>query len=244
MIVLPQSGAHYLIRQPEHARQSAVITGALREEFVGDTAPDHALVVEATREHDMGWAAYEVSPRVCPGGLPVDFLNMTKDEHFQIWRRTTQHVRERLGAWAAAIVARHARYLQSHVDLAEYFLAQERQWRKEAAPEEAEWSSSARLERGYRALLLGDLLSLIACAGWTQGHDALLYDGAGRMLRCQAWRENERTVRVRPWPFAPARLEGVDVEAVRIAAGAESESARRLAGEADLVRVPFDFLPG
>ncbi len=243
MIVRLLNGVHYLIRQSDHARQSGEIAGALRPEFLGASPEERETVRQAIRDHDRGWDEYEARPRLLPSGIPVDFLHMDKSDHFAIWKRSTRIVYESWGAAAAVLIARHARRLLSDPLLSAYFQERERELAGEAWPGAEPQEAESRLERGYRALYLADLLSLIACDGWTGPRPARLSDARGGEIELTAWREGDWTVRVRPWPFEPPRIEDAGVEAIPIFAGEEPQIAGRLRENLPRARLRAIFLP-
>jgi hypothetical protein len=143
-----------------------------------------------------------------------------------------------LGRRRAVLIARHARRLLSDPLSRRIFQERERELARRglagAEPQEAE----SRLERGYRALYLADLLSLIACDGWTGPRPARLSDARGGEIELTAWREGDWTVRVRPWPFEPPRIEDAGVEAIPIFAGEEPQIAGRLRENLPRARAP------
>ncbi len=236
----------YLTRQPEHARQSAVITAHLREEFLG-AAEDRWLLLRATARHDDGWVAWEADPRIGDDGLPVNFTEIDRTAHRTNWERTIFLALHTLGAQAAAIIARHAApFLSEHDE-------ESRQHHGEllaalatrAWPDVAEDERTRRLEAGFRPLFFGDALSLMALAGWEGPLPFELPRDGGEPLSLRAWRDGDWAVRVDPWPFALPALHGVHADAVVLPADGSVDARAVLAAPRDrLVRLPIDYLPG
>jgi hypothetical protein len=242
MIVRTVGAMHYLIAQREHARQSAVLTAALDTEWLGG-AEEAASVIRATAAHDDGWAEWREQPRFARNGLPVNFDNLEADEHEAIWQRSIFSALHQLGPAEAAIIARHSLALLKHTD------EDSRSARADLVKALAlrawpESLASARVEQGFAALLLGDLLSLLAAAGWSGRHTVELHGYGERRLPVECWRDDEWTVRVNPWPFPVPELRNVHLDAVAIPVGEEATCAERLAqAPSNLIRVAVDYLP-
>lgn len=246
MILRHLDGHHYIVRQPEHARQSGVILAHLRPEFLGGMTEQWDLL-RACRQHDDGWAEWEKNPRLQENGLPVNFCDINKDDHADNWTRTIFGQLMYLGPAAASYVARHASALQ---DMEEAEGGQDRQELietlvKRAWPEAAPDEGKAVSQAGFQALYACDALSLIALAGWKNRLTLKLHHSEEGEVSIEAWREGDWNVRVSPWPFCTDIIKGAHVDAVCLQQGEESAAAAILRDPRDyLVRVPIDYLPG
>lgn len=248
MIVRSLPDAHYLIRQSEHARQTGVLAAALKPEFLGPF--EHQLpILRASALHDDGWDAWDAAPRFEANGLPVNFTAMDRGDHVEIWRRTIFGLLERLGPAEAAFLVQHAVMITTHEgedrkpdycfgELLEPLM--ERAWPGAAAEERA-----ALAARGFSVLAAADALSLLACAGWDGRIPLELRNEAGRAVALEAWCEDDWTVRVAPWPFAPPEMPNVWVDAVAVPPGEEAAAPLLLRAPRDrAVRVRIDYRPG
>lgn len=245
MIVRTMSGHHLVTAQPEHARQSAVLAAHLGAIFLGDHGDRRTLLV-AAHHHDDGWREWEQSPRITPDGLPVDFLAMEREEHFAIWERAIFGTLQRHGPGPASLIARHAMGLfTSHDHAADaYFDELIRTLESRAWPGMAPEEARLRAERGFAALYLCDLLSLIAVSGRFGRSSATLLRPDGSSLAIEAWLEGDWTVRVDPWPFCLDRLTAIHVDGCMIPFGQESHALDLLRHPRELARrVAIDYIP-
>ena len=230
MIVRTLGGWHHLVRQSEHARQSAVLTASLRPEFLGAIEDQWALM-QATAMHDVGWDAWDDAPQVDAAGLPLNFDAVDKAVGREVWRHTVYGALVDHGPAVAAILARHASAL-AMLDVvgdppAEDYHFEEMLPHLEARawPADAPEARTARRERAFAALALGDALSLLGLAGWSHRLTLPLHREDGTTLEVTAWREGDWTVRVAPWPFAvPGALANVWTDTVAVPA-AEARDA-------------------
>ena len=72
------------------------------------TARRGAVLLEATREHDCGWADEDDAPSVDPeSGAPWDFIHLAVERRQAVWVRAMHLLADR--PHVAALVAHHAR---------------------------------------------------------------------------------------------------------------------------------------
>lgn len=216
MIVRPLGNHVYITRQPEHARHSAVIAAHLRPEFLGDVAL-HTDFLRATYHHDDGWAPHDADPPIGEDGWPLNFTGSDSDAHKDVWTNTIFGGLHRFSPAAAAIMARHARGIleldeeaTAHQDELTTALAA-RAW-----PELDANAREAHVLRGASVLVLGDVLSLIALAGWADRFVIRLHNADGSEFPVEAWADGDWTVRVKPWPFLVPELRAVRADSVCI----------------------------
>lgn len=201
MLVRALGDSLLLITQADHARLAADLLGLVRiPELVGHPRRDELL--RAVADHDNGWWESDAAPRVDSDGRPVDFLNVAREERFEIWQRGVERFSEK-APYRSALVAAHAlRLFASRRDDPDWseFLEQLEARRDELI--EAAGVSLEELADDDRWTELADDLSLALCLA-----DARLADAPG-------WRaaidpaDEPLNLRLDPFPFAGAtRLE-------------------------------------
>lgn len=182
MIVQARQDHLLLITQPDHA----ALAGQVMAAWCRDSLPDSArrdTVLHAISEHDNGWDEIDRAPVVDESsGRILDFVTAPEALRQSVWPRGIA----RLAAtpYAAALVAQHALviYDQHRGEAA---------WREFFAGLEAARDTHLRaaapltardLDRDYFFVRMGDLLSLMFCAGWTEakgyGSYEVGWDGA------------------------------------------------------------------
>lgn len=225
MIVRRVDGNHYIIRQPDHARQSAVIAAHLRDEFIGSPVYRREFLL-ATAHHDDGWFEWEKAPRLSSSGLPLNFSEIDKGRHIGNWTRGIFSVLHELGPFAASLLARHALPLvrDKGEEVVQYFNELLDHIEKRAWPELAATEARAVTNRASAALSLADLVSLVPCAGWTEPQELELIDEAGGTHMFTIKMEEPWSVRVDPWPFVLPELRGVPVPAKVVPVGMEEDA--------------------
>jgi len=77
----------FAIKQEDHAALAAFFLEHWSDHnFAHD--PEREQIILATREHDNGWVAYDAKPRLDETTrLPVDFMHVTPDETYAVWKR-------------------------------------------------------------------------------------------------------------------------------------------------------------
>ncbi len=234
-VIVRQDGDDWLlIRQPDHAVMAADVLAHWQADGLPDR-PTRAVVLDATREHDCGWAEEDDAPTVNPAtGDPWDFIRLPVDRRQAVWYRAmrlladTPHV--------AALVAHHAtaayaRY-ESDSGWHEFFrtMARERDVRVAALSNAASGTSFDSFLRDYTSLRTADLISLALCHGWQERFEIDYYKGAfeGEVLT------------LTPDPFADRTVEW-QVQARRI-------PRRRYESDSDLqatyAHAPITWLTG
>jgi hypothetical protein len=192
MIVTATDDGWRCITQPDHARLSHEILRLWRSDGL-PTHPRRSALLYAVLEHDNGWQEADAAPRLDPKrGRPHDFMSHPHAERLDVWRRGID--RHRLDhPYVAALILEHARYLhRSRAGSPDWdgFLDELEELRPELLAEAG--CDEATLRADYRWLHTADLLSLTACAGWTERFER--WDRSGLL-------EGE-TLRLTPFPFA------------------------------------------
>lgn len=180
MIVAPSDGQWLVITQNDHAH----FAGELLALWRADGLPDHPRrqpLLFAAREHDNGWAEIDSAPMCDPAsGRPLDFMTVSRDTRWDVWRRGTRRHVER-EPQAALLIVRHAIHLHrarlQNPEWSELFA----HWHElEAELMATTGITEATLEDDYRWLELSDLLSLAVCNLWTREVVSHGYCGALR----------------------------------------------------------------
>lgn len=210
MIVRSTPDHFVLIAQHDHAALAAQFLSAWR----ADGLPAHPLrerILEATRLHDVGWQVEDAAPRVDTAtGAPYDFITMPAEHRQAVWPRGV----ERLDAtpYEAALVAQHALtiYRRYEGDPAFEPFFRDMAARRDALYQRCEATLPvevlATFMQAYAWVSIADLLSLVACHGWTDTFDADHYRVtlSGTRLRVEPDPFDGHEI---PWRIAGRRLE-------------------------------------
>jgi hypothetical protein len=243
-----------LIPQPAHA----ALCGVFAERWGrngGPFAPPDPLgpVVLAAREHDTGWADWEVVPSVDPAtGRPRHFTEVPALEWLPVWHRGVARVAER-DAYAGFLVSLHATRLVQRrhgagQDGPEGRAALERTLEEFAAYQAAERIRLGLAEAVVRAhsrlVAVWDWISLILCCGPirpTTIEEVPAGDGAAILSVTPA---GERGAALDPYPFAGGPL-AVTAPARRIPARPyrSSEDLRAALAAAPAEHLDFTLRP-
>ncbi len=245
MIIRQHGGFHYLIRQPEHARQCAQLAAYLDPEFLGDET-DQLNILTATRHHDDGWIGWESAPQFHPSGMVRNFTEMDPKPHLNIWSASIFKTLMKFGAWPALLAARHAcGYLSgANAERDEWCAGILSTLEEKAFPGLSQEERTIKSERGFRALRLSDTLSLTACTDWKGAKSGKLMASDGSDVEVTMTRKDPWSVLVDPWPFVLPELKNIHVDAVAIPVGEELSTAEFLSNPREyLVRVPVHYLP-
>lgn len=189
VIVRPDHDSWLLIRQPDHAALAAAIVSRWRADGVPDR-PTLSVLLEATREHDCGWAVEDDAPTVNEEtGDPWDFIHLPVGRRQEVWSRAVRLLTGR--PHVAALVAHHAltayaRY-EGQPEWRDFFRAMERERDdRVSALATAEGVTFDGFLRDYATLRAADLISLVVCHGWQDTFELDYYrgvaDGATLML--------------------------------------------------------------
>jgi Protein of unknown function (DUF3891) len=217
------------IGQPAHAWVSGQLARAWGNARFGAVEP-YEDVCLAAEQHDAGMAAWEVRPTLNERtGLPRSFMELSLDEHLEIWWSAAPLVVSQ-SPYAAILVSMHGTALYERRDLARLsaedadrvraFLAGQRELQERLL---AGLGAAPRLVgRNQRLIWTWDSLSL-----------ALLLDWPPFELERVPTADGEADVAVRdgtldPWPFAAPELT-VRCEGRRLAGPYEDEEAMRAA---------------
>jgi hypothetical protein len=182
VIVRPDGDSWLLIRQPDHAAMAA----DLLSHWHADGLPQRetrAVLLEATREHDCGWADEDDAPSVDPeSGAPWDFIHLPVARRQAVWDRALRLLADR--PLVAALVAHHAitAYARYEGDPAwrAFFssMGRERDSRVAALATRATGGTFDSFLSDYASLRAADLISLALCHGWQDRFELDQYKGA------------------------------------------------------------------
>jgi hypothetical protein len=235
LVRMEDDGGALVIGQLSHAWLSGQLARAWGNERFPPADPREEVALGA-EQHDIGWARFDLDPRLNPDtGLPKGFLETTVEEHLSIWRDAPDRLLSQ-SLHAALVVSLHGRSLselraRSAPDQAELLrehIDAERD--RQARLCEQLGVSDAQLERTRRQMWTWDGLSLALCNGWDPftAKDVPAEEG---LVDIELRHGADGTVTLDPWPFAAARV-GVRCEGRRIAAGHGDEAALRRALQA------------
>jgi hypothetical protein len=233
LVRLDNDGA-LAIGQLSHSWLSGQLARAWGNEHFGAVKPYEETVLGA-EQHDIGWALFDLEPRFNPEtGLPRSFLEVTLDDHLEIWRGAPDRLRSQ-SLHAALVVSLHGRSLS--------------ELRAQRGPEQAErlqphideerarqtqlcatlGVSEAQVERTRRQMWTWDGLSLALCNAWRpfSVRDVPTADGLTDVALGDC---EDGTSTLDPWPFATERVD-VRCEARRLDMRYEDEAAMRFALE-------------
>lgn len=182
MVIRRDGDGALAIGQPSHAWLSGQLSRAWGNERFGAVEPWEEVCL-AAEQHDVGMAAWDLSPTLNPGtGLPHSFIEMPLEQHIELWEAAPRLLVAQ-SRYAAMLVSMHGTALYGLRDLdalpagqaarvREYFASQ-RALQEEllaalrADPEAAGDASDERVRRNQRLLWTWDFLSLALCLDWT-----------------------------------------------------------------------------
>jgi len=245
MIVRKVGAETFIVRQPDHARQSGVVAAHLPNVYLGDVSRRHEFLLAVSR-HDDGWIEWERDPAYEETGLPRNFQEINKQRHIDNWSRGIFRLLRDIGPFAASLLARHALPLvrEKGEEVVAYFGELLASLEARAWPGLQGDVARFHTEQGAAALALADLASLIPLAGWTDVHRVVLLREDGSGYPVSLWAESDWVVRVDPWPFLVPALRRVPVDAIRIPAGTNPDIPALLAKPSDPAdRIHLDILP-
>jgi hypothetical protein len=228
MIIREIGTKTYLTPQPDHAWACGDLVRFVRPEFVEQEFEDELLA--AVRHHDDGWIEWETEPQVDPSGKPLNFLEVAKKDHVEMWRKGLERVRAAQGPFAGALLTLHAESLfqdEMDADFGAHVARKRMEWAREAMPGEDPVRRDWRLERAYCVLRLCDLLTLMPMAGWQGPVPTPLIDQQGCHHELVLTMTGDWEVTIEGWPFAMNTLR-VLVPTVRVETGAWPEALGEL----------------
>ncbi len=246
MLVRSSDEGALAIGQLSHAWLSGQLARAWGNDDFPGPEPREAIALGA-EQHDIGWALFDLRPGRSENGLPRNFLELTVEEHLEIWTTAPDHLLSQ-SAHAALVVSLHGCSLS--------------ELRLRSAPDEgeplrrhiaAEQARQTRL-RGLldlteeqtrmtqRMMWTWDGLSLALCNGWDP-FTARDVPSSGGLADIELVSAGEGTFTVDPWPFSESRVV-VRCEARRLQPRYEDERAMQAALETpELVALDFSLLP-
>lgn len=183
-----------LITQVDHAALAGRIASAWRADGF-PARPTRAQVLEATREHDIGWLSVDAAPSVSPEtGSPYGFIDAPLAIRQGVWPRALDQLAPK-DPYVAALVAHHAvtvyrRFLHSP-GWEHFFPALERR------RDELFAGDFASFLRDYALVAVGDLCSLVFCVGV---QDSQSREGYRATLHEDGW------LQITPDPFDGATV--------------------------------------
>ncbi len=231
------------IGQLSHAWLSGQLARAWGNDDFPPAEPREEVVLGA-EQHDVGWALFDLDPGYSvESGLPRSFLELSVEEHLEIWRTAPDRLLS-VSACAALVVSLHGaslselrlrgeqdrrEQLQRHV---EHERTRQRELRALLG------MSKRQTERIQRQMWTWDGLSLALCHEWDP-FTARDVPASKGLVDIELRRSDGGALTLDPWPFSQPRLE-VRCEARRLAARYEDEPAMRRALE-KAERVPLLF---
>jgi hypothetical protein len=234
------------IGQLSHAWLSGQLARAWGNARFGSVEPREEIALGA-QQHDIGWALFDLEPRFNrETGLPRGFLELTVEEHLEIWRGAPEHLLSQ-SLHAALVVSMHG---SSLAELRARSMPEQSQKLKGHIEEEharqAELRarlglSEGQAERTRRQMWTWDGLSLALCSSW-RPFTARDVPADGGPLEIELRDREDGMIALDPWPFVTDRLE-VHCEARRLDARYEDEAAMRRGFErAEVVLLRFELV--
>ena len=180
-----------LITQPAHAW----VSGQMARAWAGPFTPFEPVCL-AAEQHDVGWVAEDLAPRLHPDtGRPRAFTEMPLEVHLAIWGSAALRVRAQ-SAYAALLVSLHGTSLYARreptPEITAYLQAE-----RELQAELSAGLDATEVDVNRRLLLAWDRLSLGLCLAWE--HDTIPGVPGFGDLRLSAGT-------ISPWPFADPSL--------------------------------------
>jgi Protein of unknown function (DUF3891) len=217
------------IGQPAHAWVSGQLARAWGNERFGALERREEVCV-AAEQHDVGMAAWETRPTLNPQtGLPRSFMELTLDEHLEIWWSAAPLVMPQ-SPYAALLVSMHGTALYERRDLArleppdvervQAFLAGQRAL--QAGLIAALGADPALVRRHQRLIWTWDSLSLGLLLDWEPFELEAVPATGGEVGITVA------DSRLDPWPFRERELI-VRCDGRRLAGPYEDEKTMRAA---------------
>src|SRR3954454_11260804 len=107
MLIRPGDDGALAIGQLSHSWLAGQLARAWGNERFGGVEPREEVALGA-EQHDIGWALFDLEPRFNPDtGLPRSFLELTVDDHLEIFRDAPDHLLTQ-SLPASFVVSRHA----------------------------------------------------------------------------------------------------------------------------------------
>jgi hypothetical protein len=231
MLIRPGDDGALAIGQLSHSWLSGQIARVWGNVRFGGVEP-HEPIVLGAEQHDIGWALFDLEPRFNPEtGLPRSFLELTVQDHLQIWRGAPERLLTQ-SLHAALVVSMHGSSLselrarmvpdqaadvQPHID---------EEHARQAELRTALGISEAQAERTRRQMWTWDGLSLALCLGWRPFVARDAPTAGGELIEVELRDVEEGVVTLDPWPLYRPAVH-VRYEARRLAPRYEDEAAMR-----------------
>jgi hypothetical protein len=167
MIVRRTTTHLLLITQPDHAALAWRIMAGWRADGL-PTRPTRDAVLEAVRQHDIGWTPIDASPKLDPSAqAPYDFTTAPPEVRQAIWPRAIGQL-EPTSPYIAGLIAQHARTVyrryEGDANWQPFLDAMDRE--RDRLVVRAHDADAEAFLRDYAIVAIGDLLSLTFCNGW------------------------------------------------------------------------------
>jgi hypothetical protein len=225
MILLERVDHVLAIRQTDHA----MLAGFLAREW-GNAAFARPELFEsfclAAREHDNGWAEWEMTPQLDPKTrLPYTFMSIPTEEHLALYQRGIERVVE-VDPYAGLLVSMHCARLYDRVqatqpgfsakytksgetrmvdEFLDYLKLRQMRIKSDLRTNRAMSGlvEEAALDRRARLLGVLDRLSLYFCLNSQEDTtmEAVPVDDRGREIDCEVRRQGVDVVSLDPYPF-------------------------------------------
>ena len=186
MIVAPKAGQLLVVTQSDHAHFASELLALWRSGGMPEH-PRRRELLFAAREHDNGWAEIDSAPMCHPeSGRPRDFMTVSRETRWDIWRRGTRRYIER-EPYAALLIVRHAIHLHRSQSSDPAWADLFNEWHDlEAELIETTGAVEEDVASDYRWIELTDLLSLAVCNRWDRRLELL-----GWIAQLEALADNE-----------------------------------------------------
>jgi Protein of unknown function (DUF3891) len=214
------------IGQASHAWLSGQLARAWGNEQFGTLDP-HEEVCLAAEQHDVGMAAWDLTPTFnSQTGLPHGFTEMPIETHMELWRAGPKRLLTQ-SRYAALLVSMHGMRLYEKRDLTSLpatqadevaaFLAYSRDFQGQLMASLG--ASEAQVNRNSDLIWTWDFLSLALCLDWApcQAGAVPTTDGPTELQLL------EDGV-IDPWPFRTREAVTVKIEGRRLAGAYASEA--------------------
>jgi hypothetical protein len=232
------------IGQLSHSWLSGQLARAWGNERFPAPEPREQIALGA-EQHDVGWALFDLQPGLsAETGLPRSFLELSPEEHLQIWSDAPDRLRS-ASAYAALVVSLHGASLselrlrgadQGHDGLERHV---ERERERQASLRAAIGSSVQETDVIRRQMWTWDGLSLALCHGWEPftARDVPALEG---LVDVELRRTGPgASFTLDPWPLAESTVE-VRCEGRRLAGDYPDEQAmQRALNDAEPVTLAF-----
>ncbi len=237
MIVQQHPSGPIAIRQEDHAALAAFILEHWTDHNFPNN-PERDQILLATREHDDGWRQLDDLPRRGADGLPVDFMSVTAEEAFGVWKRGSERFIDD-DPFVALLIIHHGYSLYEHIHRKDPVwkalfteLAQQR-----AALRVQLGLTQNQVEHPYSYLRMADWFSLAWCTRPDLGSEKPERYGGYHLKR------DGNAYLFRPYPFDERDLRySLPVYPLRSEGYASDDELREAMSTPQIVEIPFNPL--